>query len=1144
LNDKFVHLHLHTKYSLLDGMCKFDELIDASLKNNMFALAITDHGNMYGVVEFCSALAKAGLKPIVGLETYVVEDIRKNTREKSHLVLLVKNETGYKNLIKISSFAFTDGFYYKPTVDKVFLQAHSDGLIALTSCLQGEVPSKIINNDPEGAKEAAAWYLKTFGEGNFYLEMQNHGLEEELVMNRGLKEISKALSLPMVATNDVHYMKKDDEKAHEILLCIQTGQTLKAEGRMKFESKEFYFKNYDEMKASFPEDEQAMHTTFDLANKCNFELQMNKSYHMPSYRIEGREAQGKEEFDALLEKIAGEALINRYKIVTKEIRERFDHEIQIIKKMDYSGYFLIVRDIINHAREHDIPVGPGRGSAAGSIVSYALGITNVDPIKYGLLFERFLNPDRVSPPDIDIDFSDEERSKVIEFIVNKFGKDKVAQIITFQTLKARQAIRDVGRVLDVPLKDVDALAKKVPEVLNISFEDVLKDESFVAFVNTNPVYEQIVNFAIRIEGLLRQDSTHAAGVVIAPSALTDFAPIAVPKDTEKTDLNYMTQYPMESLEKIGLLKFDILGLRNLSVIKNTLAAVKENTGRDVKLEDDGFSNPEVYKLLALGDTSGVFQLESEGMKDLEIKIKPTTFEEIIAIISLFRPGPMKMIDEYIKRKKGISPIKYDFKELEPVLKETYGIAIYQEQVMEIAVRIAGFTLAQADNLRRAMSKKKEKEMDIIRVNFIKGAGSKGISQDDAEALFEKLDQFSQYGFNKSHAAAYAVLAYQTAYLKALYKGEYMAALLTSVMDKTEKAAFYINDCKKSGLKIAAPDVNRSDVMFKYGKNMIIYGLAAVKNVGVSAAEEIVKQRKEKGDYKDMYDFCARVNLHSVNSKTIESLIKGGAFDFTLLKRSQLFAIMDEAMKQGEKTQKEFEMGQSALFDEGPEARKVPDIQELPESRLLTGEKEVLGIYLSAHPLARYEKLLKNVATPIRDLRHMPPEEHGMVIAGGVVQRLKKKMTQRGEERLNFYLEDLTDEIWVFVNEQLTKEKHEMFEENKMFMIRGRLSYFEDRQVIHMESVITLDEAYEKLGKFLHIKVRELGMEEITNHEINNVLERHKGPGASVIMHVVTKDNKELLLTLGDDSKVTVSEELLRQLESVVGEENLWLSWKK
>jgi DNA polymerase-3 subunit alpha len=1144
LYTKFCHLHIHSKFSILDGMCKFDELIEAARNNNMIAMALTDHGNMYGVVEFAGTMAKSGIKPIIGLETYVVEDVKKNTREKGHLVLLVKNETGYKNLIKIASFAFTDGFYYKPSVDKKFLFEHSAGLIAMSSCMQGEVPSKVINNDMSGAKEAAVWYQKTFGEGNYYLELQNHGIEEQVIANRGLRQLSKDLSIPLTATNDVHYMKKDDDKAHEILVCIQTGQMLKTENRMRFSSKEFYFKTQAEMKAALPEDEAALYTTFEIANKCNFELAIGKKYHMPAYQVAGQIATSKEEYDSQLEKVAGEALFKKYKNITKEVQERFNHEIKVIKDLGYSGYFLIVMDIIAHARANGIPVGPGRGSAAGSLVSYVLGITGLDPMKYGLLFERFLNPSRVSPPDIDIDFSDEERGKVIEYIVNKFGKDKVAQIITFQTLKARQSIRDVGRVLDVPLKDVDALAKKVPETLNITFDQVLKDPGFAQFAASNPLYEEVVSNAIRIEGLLRQGSTHAAGVVIAPAPLTEFAPIAVPDDEDKSDLKQMTQYPMESLDKIGLLKFDILGLRNLSVIKNTLAAVKENTGKDVQLESEGFDNPEVYRLLASGETSGVFQLESEGMKDLLKKMQPTVFEEIIAIISLFRPGPMQYIDDYIKAKKGLQKVKYDFPELESVLKETYGIAIYQEQVMEIAVRIAGFTMAEADNLRRAMSKKKVSEMSKIRRDFIAGAAKKSINSEKAEALFEKLDQFSQYGFNKSHAAAYAVLSYQTAYLKALYSGEYMAALLTSVMDKIDKSAFYVTDCRKMGIKITPPDVNRSDVTFKFGRNMIVYGLAAVKHVGLSAAEEIVKQRKEKGDYKDLQDFCDRVSLRSVNSKTIESLIKGGAFDFTLLKRSQLMEMVEAAMKQGEKAQKEFLQGQGALFEEAADNRKLPQVAEYPESQLLVFEKEVLGTYISSHPLTKYEKLLRNVATPIKELLARPPDESGMVITGGVVQRLKSKITARNEERLNFYLEDLEAEIWVFVNEKLTREKHEFFRDNEMFMARGRLSYFEDKQVLHLESIISFDDAYEKLGKFLHLKVRELGMEEMTMKEINNVLAGHKGENTQVIMHVMTKDNKELILTLGAENNVKISEELLKQMGTVVGEENMWLSWKK
>jgi len=1127
-------------------MCRFDDIIEACRKNNMLSVAITDHGNMYGIVEFASAMTKAGIKPILGMETYVVDDLSIKSREKKHLVLLVKNEKGYKNLIKISSFAFTEGFYYKPSVDKKFLEQHSEGLIALSSCLQGEVPTAVLNNDMETAKKAAEWYLKTFGEGNFYLELQNHGLEEQVIANRGLREISNALSIPTAATNDVHYMKKDDDKAHEILMCVQTGQTLNSEKRMRFTSGEFYFKSQSEMKAALPEDVQALYNTFDIASKCNFELPMGNQYYMPAYNAAGENVETAEYFNAKLEKMAGEALVRRYKKVTREIQERFNREIGIIKKLGYAGYFLIVMDIIEFARKNDIPVGPGRGSAAGSIVSYALGITGLDPMRYGLLFERFLNPDRVSPPDIDIDFSDEERGKIIDYIVSKFGRDKVAQIITFQTLKARQSIRDVGRVLDVPIKDVDALAKKVPETLNVTFEQVLADPGFSRFVATSPlkeIYEKIIAYSVKIEGLLRQGSTHAAGVVIAPKPITEFAPVAVPDEDEKSFLKQMTQYPMESLDKIGLLKFDILGLRNLSVIKNTLASIKENTGKEIVLENENFDNPEVYKLLASGETSGVFQLESEGMKDLLKKMQPTVFEDIIAIISLFRPGPMQFIDDYIRAKKGLQKVSYDFPELEPVLKETYGIAIYQEQVMEIAVRIAGFTLAEADNLRRAMSKKKVKEMEKIRNAFIAGALKKGIEKEKAGALFEKLDQFSQYGFNKSHAAAYAVLSYQTAYLKALYAGEYMAALLTSVMDKIEKSAFYVNDCRRMGIKIAPPDVNKSEVAFKFSRSVILYGLAAIKNVGVSAAEEIVRNRKENGEYKDLMDFCSRVS-GIVNSKAIESLIKGGAFDFTFMKRSQLLDLLPSAIKEGEKARKEAASGQVKLFEEPQEKKNVRQMQEFTENQLLAFEKEVLGTYISAHPLARYEKLLKNVAVPIKEILESPPESLGMVITGGIAQRVKSKVTGKDQERLNFYLEDMDSEIWVFVNEKLTAEKREFFRENNVFMARGRVSFFEDRQVMHLESVISMEEAYEKLGKFLHIRIRELGMEELTMNEINTILSGHRGGSATVIIHVLTKDNKELVLTLAEENKTMVSEELLRQLEQVVGEENIWLSWKK
>jgi DNA polymerase-3 subunit alpha len=1140
---KFIHLHLHTKYSILDGMCKFEHIVEAAKKNNMMAVAATEHGNMYSAVEFYSAMVRAGIKPLIGLETYVVEDVKKNQRKKNHLVLLVKNEEGYKNLIKISSFGFTDGFYYKPSVDKAFLREHSAGLIALSSCVQGEIPNRIIGGDYDGARAAAEQYLSMFGEGNFYLELQNHGLEEELISNRGLRELASAMSIPLVATNDVHYMTREDAKAHDILLCIQTGKNLKDSDRMSFKTNEFYFKNYDEMLKTLPGDREAIENTFHIAEKCNFELPKppnNKPYYMPSYKIDGWDGSYDEYFD----KTTREALALKYAEITPEIRDRFEHEVGIIKKMEYSGYFLIVREIINYARSNNIPVGPGRGSAAGSLVSYILGITSIDPIKYGLLFERFLNPERISPPDIDIDFSDEGRAAVINFIVNKFGKDKVAQIVTFQTLKPRQAIRDVARVLGVPISEADMLAKKVPEGPTVSFEEVLKDDNFVSFVNNDTVREEIVNYAVKIEGLLRQDSTHAAGVVIAPEVLTNYVPIGVPKESEGgIALNYMTQYPMESLEKIGLLKFDILGLRNLTVIRDTLEYIRENRGQDITLETSGFDNPEVYELFSSGNTLGVFQLESSGMRDLLKKIRPTCLEDIIAVNSLFRPGPMKMIDEYIRRKKGIDKVTYDFPELEDVLKETYGIAIYQEQVMQIAVKIAGFTMAQADNLRRAMSKKKASEMEKIKKSFLEGAAKRSIPQRSAEELFDKLEQFSQYGFNKSHSAAYAVLAYQTGYLKALYPHEYMAALLTSVMDRTDKAAFYVEDCAANGIKVLPPDANKSDIGFRVERNAVRYGLAAVKNVGVLAGAEIVKTRKEKGAYTDIYDFCEKVNLRTVTTKTVESLVKSGAFDYTLAHRAQVYACINDAVKKAESSQKDLAIGQFNLFETDISDHKLPDIPEWIESELLTYEKDVLGFYISSHPLARYRKLLENVSQPIHELLHGKADNGESVIIGGIVHALARKITPRGDERIHFHLEGLSGRIKVIAGDKFDRKKNNIFNDNIMFMVRGRLVFMEDEPFVSMESVITLDEAYTTLGKYLHITLHELGLDEMVMQEIRNLIRSSPGP-TETIFHIITRDNKEATALLGPEDRVTVNDEILLKLENLAGEGNVRLSWKK
>lgn len=1141
---KFIHLHLHTKYSMLDGMCRFEEMIKAAKENKMMAVAATEHGNMYSAVEFYTAMSHAGIKPILGLETYIVDDIKNNQRKKNHLVLLVKNETGWNNLIKISSYAFTDGFYYKPTIDKAFLKDHAEGLIALSSCVQGEVPSKLISDDYEGAKKAAEEYLSIFKEGNYYLEMQNHGLEEELLANRGLRELSKELSVPLTVSNDVHYMKKDDARAHDILLCIQTGKTLKEADRMKFKTDEFYFKNYDEMCRVFPDDKPAVERTFEIAEKCNFELPKLPpgKCHMPKYTITGWDGTYNEYFD----KITKEALAEKYPggLLTDEIQKRFEHELAVIKKMDYTGYFLIVRDIIKYARDNDIPVGPGRGSAAGSLISYVLGITSIDPIKYELLFERFLNPDRVSPPDIDLDFSDEERNRVVQYIVDRFGKDKTAQIITFQQLKPRASIRDVGRVLDVPLRDVDMLAKKVPEGPAVSFADILKDGAFVSFVNSEKTYEEIINYAMKIEGMLRQDSTHAAGVVIAPDVLTRYVPIAVPKDKDDSEggtLNYMTQWEMGSLEKMGLIKFDILGLRNLAVIKKAIKNIKETRGIDVLPDDGTFDNPKVYKLLAEGNTQGVFQLESDGMRDLLKKINPDCLEDIIAIISLFRPGPMKMIDEYIRRKKGTEKVTYDFPELEPVLKNTYGIAIYQEQVMQIAVRVAGFSMAEADNLRRAMSKKKASEMDKIKVKFMKGTADRGIKPQAAEDLFDKLEQFSQYGFNKSHAAAYAMVAYQTAYLKTLYRPEYMAALLTSVMHSIDKAAVYVEDCAANGIKVLAPDINKSDTDFKVEKNSIRYGLAAVKNVGTSAAQDIAAKRKEKGDYKDLYDFCEKVSLHSVNSKTIESLVKSGAFDFTLMHRAQIFACIPDAMKRAEMAQRDLESGQFSLFETAPQDIKIPDIQKWSESEQLSYEKEVLGLYVSSHPLARYRKLLESVSQPISELLTGKVNSGEQVIIGGIVHDLAKKITPSGMERVHFHLEGLTGRIKIIAGDKFPRDKNSIFSNSLMCMVRGKLVFMDTEPFVSMESVIGLDDAYSALGKYLHITVRELGLEQLTLQEMKNLLSQNKGL-SEVVMHIITGDGREAEAVL--EEKVSVNENLLISLEKLTGEGNVRLSWKK
>ena len=876
-HSEFVHLHVHTQYSLLDGACQLEKLLHKVREYRMPACAITDHGNMFGAIEFYDMAMKVGVKPIIGCEVYMAPDSRfekssRGIQEASyHLILLARNETGYRNLLKLTSAGFLEGFYYRPRIDKEILAQHSDGLICLSSCLKGEIPHLIYTKQQEQAKKVADEYKSMFGKDNFYLEIQDNGIPEQATVNEELIKMSKELSLGLVATNDVHYIERDHSRAHDILLCIQTQTNMEDPNRMRLQTDEFYFKSYKDMAQNLGSiAPDALKNTVAIAEKCNLELNF-KSVHLPQYKV----PEGKTR-EAYLRDLVQDGLKKRYETVDRALTQRVEHELKVIENFGYPSYFLIVWDLVNYAKEHSIPVGPGRGSAAGSVVSYALGITDIDPLKYDLLFERFLNPERISLPDIDIDFCYERRGEVIDYVVKKYSKENVAQIITFGTMMAKAVIRDVGRALGMAYGDVDRIAKLVPTELNITLEQAMeKEPELKTLYRTDPKITELIDASLVLEGLTRHASTHAAGVVISEKGLVNHAPLYKTNDGQIS-----TGYPMTSLEKIGLLKMDLLGLRTLTVISEAVKIIKRVRNADLDFSRIQPEDKKTYKLLANAEAIGVFQLESSCMRDLLKKLKPEKLEDIIALLALFRPGPIGsgMLDDFMKRKHGEVEIRYDHKLLEPILKETYGIILYQEQAMRIASTLAGFSLAQADNLRRAMAKKTPEVMAEMRQLFVEGCIKNKIERRSAEKIFNLIEHFAGYGFNKSHSTAYALISFRTAYLKANYPVEFMTALLTSEKDNLDMIAVYINEATRMGIKILPPDINESYANFTVVGDSIRFGLAAVKNVGEGAIDSIIKMREKNGKFKSIYDFTGKVDPRLVNRKVIESLIKCGAMD--------------------------------------------------------------------------------------------------------------------------------------------------------------------------------------------------------------------------------------------------------------------------
>lgn len=1102
----FVHLHLHTEYSLLDGSCRISQLPERVKELGMDSVAITDHGNMSGAIAFYKQCKEVGIKPIMGAEVYVSEDsylMRDQRKKRYHLILLAENNEGYKNLMKIVSEGYVNGYYYRPRVDYSVLEKYSKGIIATSACLAGEVQRKLGAGDFTGARETALKYKDIFGKDNFFLELQNHGMREQVEVNRELEILSKELDIPLIVSNDVHYLNKEDAKVHDVLLCIQTGTVINQEDRMKFPSDEFYLKSPEEMYEIFSDNLEALENTQKIADRCNVDIEFHK-LHLPEFKAPEKYTSN----DDYLKDLVLEGLKYRYKELTKEILDRFEYEYKTIVDMGYTDYFLIVWDFIKFAKDNDIMVGPGRGSAAGSIISYALGIIDVDPLEFGLLFERFLNPERVSMPDIDIDFCYERREEVIAYVVEKYGADRVAQIVTFGTMAARAAIRDVGRALDMPYGKVDYIAKLVPNELNMTIERGLSvSESLLKEYESDESTKELIDYALKLEGLPRHKSTHAAGVLISKEPITEFVPLTRNKDT------LATQFNMIELEELGLLKMDFLGLRTLTVIRDTLNSIKEIYGKDINLEEIPYDDPKVLEMFAKAETLGIFQFESPGMRAFLKELKANKLEDLVAANSLFRPGPMDQIPKFVESKHDESKISYLHPQLESILNLTYGCIVYQEQVMEIVRKIGGYSFGRADLVRRAMSKKKMNVMEQERQNFIhgqlddngnvllEGAIKRGVDEKSANKIYDLMIDFANYAFNKSHSVAYTIVAYRTAWLKTYYPVEFMAAQITSFMGNTIQTSLYIEECKRLGIEILKPDVNYSKGSFTVEKDKIRFGLKAVKNVGHNLINSILIARKD-GEFKSFKDFIQRVDktgLGAINKRGIESLIKAGAFDSLGGYRSQYMAVYERIIDSTLNESKRNLEGQFSLFEIGDKREKgddLPELKELNKKTILELEKEMLGIYVSGHPLDPYKTQINRCSTmstgEIYDLYHsdMSHEvESRKIKIGGIVSSKKTMITKNNKMMAFATLEDLVGSIELIIFPNIYTSCQNYLSEDSLICIEGNLSSsdVEEPKIIVEKISPLMEENYEKV----YMKIKTLKDSEIVNR-IKDILLKYKG----------------------------------------------------
>ena len=1144
----FTHLHVHTEYSLLDGSNKINEYVSRVKELGMKSAAITDHGVMFGCIDFYKAAKAAGIKPILGCEVYVAPGSRfdkekgKEEDRYYHLVLLAETQEGYQNLIKIVSYGFVDGFYYKPRVDMELLEQYHEGIIALSACLAGEVARNLARGFYEEGKEAALRYEKIFGKGNFFLELQDHGIPEQRQVNHELIRMSRETGIELVATNDVHYTYSSDAEAHDILLCVQTGKSLKDENRMRYEGGQYYVKSEEEMRRLFPYAPEAIKNTGKIAERCNVEIEFGVT-KLPKFDVpDGYTAW------EYLNKLCFEGLDKRYTDNKEELKKRLNYELGVIKDMGYVDYFLIVWDFIRYAREHGIMVGPGRGSAAGSLVSYTLGITKLDPIKYDLLFERFLNPERVSMPDIDVDFCFERRQEVIDYVVEKYGKDQVVQIVTFGTMAARGVIKDVGRVMDVPYVQCDTIAKMIPQELNITIDKAMKaNPELKKIYETDETVRKLIDMSRRLEGLPRHTSMHAAGVVISQKPVMEYVPLS-----RGSDGSLVTQFTMTTLEELGLLKMDFLGLRTLTVIQNAEKLVRRDKGIELDMDKIDYEDKKVYGMLGAGKTEGVFQLESTGMKNFMKELKPGNLEDIIAGLSLYRPGPMDFIPQYIKGKNNPDEIHYDCPELEPILKATYGCIVYQEQVMQIVRSLGGYTLGRSDLVRRAMSKKKASVMEKERQNFVYGNEEegvpgcihRGISEKTANKIYDDMIDFAKYAFNKSHAAAYAVVSYQTAFLKYYYPVEYMAALMTSVIHNPSKVAEYILSSRKMQIEILPPDINFGESEFSADHGAIRYGLSAIKSLGAPMIRAIVEERNENGKYQSLRDFIERMSGRELNKRAIENLIKAGALDQVAGNRRQKLMVYAEIVDAVNQEKKNAMTGQMSLFDlisdEEKEAYEIqmPKVEEYSKEELLSFEKEVLGVYISGHPLEEYEERWRKNITA-RTVDFQIDEELGtskagdgeIAVIGGIITNKTVKYTRNNKVMAFLTIEDLvgTVEVVVFPNDY-EKNVQKMEEDSKVF-IRGKVQGDADKaSKLICEKIYSFDDVPKELWVQFETKEDYLTKE----NEFLKLLSGSRGTDR-VIIYVRTPKS---IKYLGIEKSVKINEILLGKLYEKYGMDNV------